>query len=291
MPPIIPDPTHKLSPEQQYEFDINGYIVLRNHYDADIVAQLHEGINELQAIPVDYDTYRKIGVASYYLAAAMKDPTHDFWNGKHPEASRETGGVWKVEHAICGTDKFDVIVRDPILEDIHSALAWSTLFISATYYIEKIGPAPPGGLHNGGSPPDRHIYYAYDRANQQFNCCSTKSVVILSDMSKVENGPFAAVPGSHKANFAFPFDKTDAAKNPMAVPVLAEPGDVIIFSEGMTHGAYAVTNNTVRRSVFFCYMPSINRDNLPHQRMSMYPDHVLDRLSDMSHILTSSGYI
>ena len=37
--------------------------------------------------------------------------------------------------------------------------------------------------------------------------------------------------------------------------------------------------------------PSINRDNLPHQRMSMYPDHVLDRLNDMSHILTSSGYI
>ena len=41
--------------------DVNGYIVLRKHYDADTVAQLHEGINELQAIPVDYDIYRKIG--------------------------------------------------------------------------------------------------------------------------------------------------------------------------------------------------------------------------------------
>ncbi len=103
------------------------------------------------------------------------------------------------------------------------------------------------------------------------------------------NGPFAAVPGSHKANF--PFDKADAADNPMAVPVLAGPGDVVIFSEGMTHGSYAVTGNTVRQSVYFCYMPSITQDNLPHQRMSMYPDHVLDRLSDMSHILTSPGYI
>jgi hypothetical protein len=75
------------------------------------------------------------------------------------------------------------------------------------------------------------------------------------------------------------------------VPVLAGPGDVVIFSEGMTHGSYAVTGNTVRQSVYFCYMPSITQDNLPHQRMSMYPDHVLDRLSDMSHILTSPGYI
>ena len=205
MPPIIPDPTHKLSPEQQYEFDINGYIVLRNHYDADTVAQLHEGINELQAIPVDYDTYRKIGVASYYLAAAMKDPTHDFWNGKHPEASRETGGVWKVEHAICGTDKFDVIVRDPILEDIHSALAWSTLFISATYYIEKIGPAPPGGLHNGGSPPDRHIYYAYDRANQQFNCCSTKERCHSFRYVKSRKRPFCGRTGQPQGELRFSF--------------------------------------------------------------------------------------
>ena len=55
----------------------------------------------------------------------------------------------------------------------------------------------------------------------------------------------------------------------MPVPVFAGPGDVVIFSEGMMHGAYPVTNKIIRRSVYFCYMPSINRDNLPQQRMSM----------------------
>ena len=50
MPPVFPNPTHKLTPEQQYEFDLRGYIVLRNHYDADIVAQLHDGIDELLAL-------------------------------------------------------------------------------------------------------------------------------------------------------------------------------------------------------------------------------------------------
>ncbi len=290
MPPVIPNPTHKLTPEQQYEFDIKGYIVLRNHYDSDIVAQLHDGIDELQAIPVDYDTYKKLGVASYDLAPAMDDPNHEFWNGRHSGSPKTA--VWKVEHSICGTDKFDVIVRDPILEDIHSALAGSTIFISATYYIEKIGPDSSivCGLHNGGFPPNRHIYYAYDQANRRFNCSSTKSVVILSDMTEVENGPFAAIPGSHKANFRNPFGKIEE-ENPMAVPVLAGPGDVIIFSEGMTHGAHPVTNNIVRRSVYFCYMPSINQDNLPQQRMSMYPDHVLERLSDRAHLLTAPGYI
>ena len=290
MPPVIPDPAHKLTPEQRYEFDLKGYIVLKDHYDADALALLHEGIDELQAIPLDYDTYRKLGIASYHLAAAMEDPQHAFWNRKG-SVNPETGRVRSVDQAICGTDKFDGIVRDPILEDIHSALAGSTIFISATYFIERVGPAAVGGLHNGGYPPDRHIYYDYDHANGRFNCSSTKSIVILSDMTVIENGPFAAIPGSHKSNFACPFDMNDAADNPMAVAVFAGPGDVIIFTEGMTHNAYSVTSKTVRRSVFFCYMPSINRNNLPHQRMSMYPDHVLDRLSDKAHLLSAPGYI
>ena len=290
MPVIMPSPSYELTAEQRYEFDLNGYIVLRNYYDDDVIANLHEGIDELQTIPLDYDTYRKLGIASYHLAPAITNRNHPFWTGNGGKNAEE-GHVWRVDHAICGTEKFDCIVRDKALEDIHTTLAGSPIFISATYFIEKAGPAAGGGLHNGGFPMDRHIHYAYAHTNQRFSCSSTKSVVILSDMMRFENGPFAAIPGSHKANFSCPFDMTDASKNPMAVPVFAAPGDVIVFSEGMTHNAFAVTKDIVRRSVFFNYMPAINRDNLPHQHMSMYPDHVLSRLEDCLHLLTSPGYI
>ena len=294
MSSTAPLPAFELTPEQKYEFDLQGYILLEQHYDAATVEALHAGIDELQAIPVEYETYSKLGIASYYLAAAMKDPDHAFWKGEHRPDRRtnpETGGVGRVDHALCGTDKFDLIVRDPVLKAIHTTFAGGPVFISATYYIEKIGPCIGGGLHNGGYPVDRDIYYAYDHTNQRFACSSTKSVVILSDMTRVENGPFAAIPGSHKANFSCPYDMSDASKNPMAVPVLAAPGDVIIFSEGMTHNAFPVTNESIRRSVFFNYMPAIGRNNLPYQRMSIYPDHVLERLSDQVDLLTSPGYI
>ena len=284
----------ELTPEQKYEFDIKGYIVLKEHYDAAAVEKLHAGIDELQAIPIDYDTYTKLGIASYYLAAAMKDPEHSFWRGDHHPDRRlnpQTGGVGRVDHALCGTDKFDLIVRDSLLKAIHTTFAGGPVFVSASYFIEKVGPCPGGGLHNGGYPMDRDIYYAYDHTNQRFACSSTKSVVILSDMTRVENGPFAAIPGSHKANFSCPFDMGDARENPMAVPVLAGPGDVVIFSEGMTHNAYPVTNDSIRRSIFFNYMPAIGRNNLPFQRMSIYPDHVLERLQDQVDMLTSPGYI
>ena len=38
-------------------------------------------------------------------------------------------------------------------------------------------------------------------------------------------------------------------------------------------------------------MPVIGRDNLPFKRMSIYPDHVMERLSDEADILTSAGHL
>ena len=201
-------------------------------------------------------------------------------------------GVGRVDHAICGTDKFDRIVRDPVLTGIHTTLAGGPFFISATYYIEKVGPAPGGGLHNGGYPVDRDIYLRL-RPHQSALCLQRYqecSHSLGSDLHR-EGRPFAAIRGSHKATFSCPFDMSDATQNPMAVPVFAAPGDVIIFSEGMTHNAFPVTDDSIRRSVFFAYMPAISRNNLPHHRMSIYPDHVLERLNDQTELLSSPGYI
>ena len=284
----------ELTPEQKYEFDLRGYFVLRQHYDGAAIEEFHAGIDELQAIPIDYETYKKLGIASYHLAAAMENPEHPVWRGEHREDRRpnpKTGGVGRVDHAICGTDKFDRIVRDPMLKSLHRTLAGGNFYLSSTYYIEKWGPARGGPLHNSGYPKDRHFHYEYDHTGQRFLCSSTRSVVILTDMSKLENGPFAAIPGSHKANFPCPYEMDDARKNPMAVPVYAAPGDVLIFSEGMTHNAYPVTNDSLRRSVFFNYSPALERNNLPGQRMSIYPDHVLERLRDQGDILTLAGYV
>ena len=211
--------------------------MLRQHYPPEMVAQFDKGIDELQAIPIDFETYHRLGVASHALAAAMEDPNHAFWlealnshdvDGVALPESQSTAvePVRRVDMGICGTSLWDDIVTDPHLNAIHTELAGGPCNISATYYIEKQGPATGGGLHNGGFPKDKNIYYAVDQRTESFACSSTKSVVILSDMSQLEGGPFAAIPGSHKSNFRCPFDMSDATKNPMAVPVFASPGDV-----------------------------------------------------------------
>ena len=52
-----------------------------------------------------------------------------------------------------------------------------------------------------------------------------------------------------------------------------------------------MTNESIRRSLFFNYSPALDRDNLPSQRMSIYPDHVLARLADQNDLLTVAGYV
>ena len=95
----------------------------------------------------------------------------------------------RVDMAICGTTRFDAIVRDPILRKIHETLAGGAVMLSATYYIEKHGPgAKGGGLHFGGFPRQRNFHYDYDHTQGRFNCFSTKATIILSDMSSVEHG-------------------------------------------------------------------------------------------------------
>ena len=72
--------------------------------------------------------------------------------------------------------------------------------------IEKQGPgAAGGGLHFGGYPRQRNFHYEFDHTTNRFACYSTKATIILSDMSAVEHGPFACIPGSHKVRLASRF--------------------------------------------------------------------------------------
>ena len=68
------------------------------------------------------------------------------------------------------------------------------------------------------------------------------------------------------------------------------PWRVQVFTEGLNHNTFMVTDDSIRHSVFFYYYPAIDRDNLPGQRMSIYLDHVLERLADQRDILTVTGH-
>ena len=144
---------------QMYQFDVNGFFVMKAHYNAEQVATLNAGVDELQRIPVEHAEYMRLGIAHPALTAAQADPEHEVWS-KGRQEQEDGRPPLRVDMGICGTDKWDLIVRDEQLRKLHRTLAGGATMLSATYYIEKQGPgAAGGGLHFGGYPRQRNFHY------------------------------------------------------------------------------------------------------------------------------------
>jgi hypothetical protein len=118
------------------------------------------------------------------------------------------------------------------------------------------GKGPIGTrLHGGATPFDAGQTYAVH--NGQIR---TGLVVVAYNLRDVHSGDggFAAVAGSHKANYALPEEWKDLdvdAPRPIVTPVTGPAGTAIVFSEAMSHGTLPWRGAGERRTVFLKYDP------------------------------------
>ena len=117
---------------QMYQFDVNGFFVMKAHYNAEQVATLNAGVDELQSIPVEHAEYMRLGIAHPALTAAQADPEHEVWS-KGRQEQEDGRPPLRVDMGICGTDKWDLVVRDEQLRKLHRTLAGGATMLSATY--------------------------------------------------------------------------------------------------------------------------------------------------------------
>ena len=93
----------------------------------------------------------------------------------------------------------------------------------------------------------------------------------------VEDGCFAVIPGAHKSNFPRPWGN-HPNENPTLIPIPAQAGDAIIFTEALTHGSVVNVSGRPRRTVYYCYstgyMPDWGGQGL------RFSDHVMENLTE-----------
>ena len=154
--------------------------MLKQYYTPEEVAVFNAGIDELQAIPVTHANYTELGLSTAGgTGAAWEDASHEAWHGRPLTELAAERQQNRIDMLICGTPKFDRVVRDPKMLAIHTELAGGQCMLSNNYYIEKHGPCHGGGLHHGGFPRMRTFRYGYDHTTQKFDCCEC-SLVQLS---------------------------------------------------------------------------------------------------------------
>lgn len=209
--------------ELKYLFDLNGFIVINNYFDQKIISRMKSDIEALEKIdkyPPPLILGKKRTEAEFYLSNIAE----------YNETFRS------------------IISNNGILEIIDKTTMGYYRF-NHSYAISHWA----GGsthLHMGGFPI--HPKAVYQVKNGDIFSSLTKAVIPL-DNHNVEDGCFCVVPGSHKANFNNKYNLGDPHKHPSILPVPAQPGDLIIFTEALQHGGLKNVSNRARRAIYYCY--------------------------------------
>lgn len=116
-------------------------------------------------------------------------------------------------------------------------------------------------LHGGGTPWEPGLGYEV-RGGQIYGGHMIAAFCLTDALA--EHGGFAAVPGSHKANFRCPRDFAlwrTSGQWLQRVPVRA--GSVILFTDSITHGSWPWTADFERRVVFCRYVAGFVQHSAP----------------------------
>ena len=283
-----------LTHAQKYLFDLNGFIVLRNMFDADIVERANDAVDahldRLHERKGQLRTSGLYGRESKALAGDGQTGRMDLggmlgWEAPHREPFREVlshPSVAKVLNELVG---------------VGYRLDHSPLLIAQEKGAE--GHTLHGGAVTESGEPAWPLAYSFRHGhmrNQLLTVCMQ-----LSEAGQGDGG-FCAVPGSHKANFPVPpaladlddpevcarlctlYPRTtlpsswdpshttqpfaDFHSTPLlrsfrrsqlaacvVQPTLA-PGDCLIFSEATLHGTLPWAADHQRRTVIYRFAPA-----------------------------------
>ncbi|KAA8491853.1 hypothetical protein FVE85_8335 [Porphyridium purpureum] len=236
-----------LSTEQRYLFDVRGYVILRHVLSPEECKELHDAIDA--------------------NADAFHERTGNLMNSTQPpfvtdslKGRLDCGTMLHWSKPYC--DVFRRLLTHPnvvpALVDVCGPgfrLDHLPLCVQQRRGVE--GFDLHGGNLDASGNYNEHLAYTFKYG--QMKCRLVNCTFQLTRVDAGDGG-FAIIPGSHKANYPLPPGIANGSFTNGGEPLLEQPvveqGDVILFSEGTSHGALPWRGAAdVRRVVFYRYAP------------------------------------
>ena len=213
-----------MTEEQKYLFDLQGYIVLKDVVPSSVIAGCNQSLDRLEDMhPQDFPPPLCLG-------------------------TRKTEKELYISNILESDTAFNFLIDIPEVLSIIDGVTYGSYRLNHTYTIYRWADGY-SGLHGHNTPISYKCQYHFH--DGEMISTLTKAVFPLIDC-RIEDGCFAAIPGSHKSNFNRPWGN-HPDENPVFIPILADVGDAIIFTEALTHGSMVNTSGRPRRTLYYCY--------------------------------------
>lgn len=235
---------------EEYLFDLNGYLVLKNVLTESHVAEMNAILTDMTSLdpPLGAGEWYGCVHAHSYGGAEGINLQQIYEAGEPFERLIDYPGWFaKIKHFVGGQGTFD----------------WhhGPVFIDENFANLR-GPGEAIGLHSGGSAGVQRNQFRYH--NGRFHCGQVNVLMALTDIGP-RDGATMVIPASHKSNFVHP----DTAAHSMkagevrsvddvegAIEVHLEAGDALLFVDAISHGSAKRVNPGERRIVVYRYGPS-----------------------------------
>ena len=217
----------QVSDEEKFLFDIQGFLILRGAIDRDLIGALDQAVVENEAL--DHDESWADGLPVVTAQHFIKDT--------NVEHQVRLNGLPRLDPI------FDQLIAHPAILPYLREFIGEPQLVN-TWSISKYEGREATGWHNG-------------LPTEQYTICDgvirspMVNVVTMLTPNHSGDGCFAVIPGSHKRNLSLDYKRWARAglETPGALEITGAEGDVMIFTEALSHTGAAKTNSRRRTTL------------------------------------------
>jgi hypothetical protein len=224
-----------------YLFDLNGYQILRNAIDQDLLTSLNKA----------FDGFPDLQFG-------------DWWgNCQRLDNNGQTG--LELQNIVEGGKPFETLIDHPSwINRLRRYCGEEGTYVEGLFIDECFASIRRTGgyfpMHSGGQ--DGVVRNQFNFVNGKFRCGQVNILLALTDIGAGDGGT-RILPGSHKSNFPHPVFARDFRERVKdedevvegAIEVNMKAGDALMFVDAVSHGATKRTTPGERRVVIFRYGP------------------------------------
>ena len=252
---------------QDYLFDLQGYLVLKNAISAADLREMNQWIDDHAAYvekpwSTDGDPKKK----GRWIGGHIETHTYNEENGVNFQSIIEGGPVFErlIDHPAW---------IDLVKKYIHSSVNGLSIHEN---FLNVRGPGGYLHIHCGGHVPLSYLTFRQNNTGE-WMVGQINVLMALNDIGEGD-GPPVLIPGSHKCTEIHPRLEVDSrgliydsvSGKPAGTAIAMQEmylkaGDVLLFTDAITHGSAERTNPGYRRTIVYRYSPKYVRERFNYR--------------------------